>query len=323
MKRSFPTFLCIGAHKAGTTWLYRQLLRHPDIWLPPTKEIHFFDRSLRYPSPNILAVPSFFSRLWGTNPWERPRIISGVKSILKRIFSGRFHQAAWWTLFTFGYYNENWYGRLFSQGRGYRASGEITPAYAMLDDDDVARIKTVNPDMRIIFILRNPIERAWSAVRFHAKRAGVKLEQCSADEIIAQLKYPGMVLRGDYARTLNIYLSHFDPSQILICFYDAIKNDPAGFLSGITEHLDVGPFAERAIVNEIYYNVSPQFSMPDKVKDYLVNTYAPLMTLMADRLGSYSVLWKVSGLSPAALQKLYSSGCLPPTVYPSKVTDFG
>lgn len=36
-------FMCIGAQKSGTTWLHRQLRNHPQIWLPPVKELHYFD----------------------------------------------------------------------------------------------------------------------------------------------------------------------------------------------------------------------------------------------------------------------------------------
>jgi hypothetical protein len=39
-----PDFLCIGAHKAGTTWPYQQLNSHPDFWTPPVKELHYFDQ---------------------------------------------------------------------------------------------------------------------------------------------------------------------------------------------------------------------------------------------------------------------------------------
>src|ERR1700749_4313420 len=39
----FPDFLCIGAQKAGTTWLDSNLRRHPDVWLPPLKELHYFN----------------------------------------------------------------------------------------------------------------------------------------------------------------------------------------------------------------------------------------------------------------------------------------
>ena len=38
-----PLFLCIGAQKAGTSWLFQQLTEHPALWLPTLKELHFFD----------------------------------------------------------------------------------------------------------------------------------------------------------------------------------------------------------------------------------------------------------------------------------------
>src|SRR5437762_2155968 len=38
-----PDFLCIGAQKAGTTWLYQQLESHPDFWMPPFKELHYLN----------------------------------------------------------------------------------------------------------------------------------------------------------------------------------------------------------------------------------------------------------------------------------------
>ena len=40
---TLPSFLCIGAQKAGTTWLHAQLRSHPKVWLPPIKELHYFD----------------------------------------------------------------------------------------------------------------------------------------------------------------------------------------------------------------------------------------------------------------------------------------
>src|SRR5205814_8495954 len=43
-RRPGPDFLCIGAHKAGSTWLYQQLDSHPDFWMPPVKELHYFDQ---------------------------------------------------------------------------------------------------------------------------------------------------------------------------------------------------------------------------------------------------------------------------------------
>src|SRR6267378_5844198 len=42
-----PDFLCVGVHKGGTTWLYQQLDSHPDFWMPPLKELHYFDQLSR------------------------------------------------------------------------------------------------------------------------------------------------------------------------------------------------------------------------------------------------------------------------------------
>src|ERR1700756_1724896 len=42
-----PDFLCVGIHKGGTTWLYQQLDSHPDFWMPPLKELHYFDQLSR------------------------------------------------------------------------------------------------------------------------------------------------------------------------------------------------------------------------------------------------------------------------------------
>src|SRR5687768_4600323 len=39
-------FIGIGAQKAGTTWLYEQLRKHPDIRFPAGKEVHFWDANL-------------------------------------------------------------------------------------------------------------------------------------------------------------------------------------------------------------------------------------------------------------------------------------
>src|SRR5579864_5427870 len=52
-----PTFLGVGAMKCGTTWLFGQLGAHPDIYMPPLKELHYFSwhwhRSLKYYSKQL------------------------------------------------------------------------------------------------------------------------------------------------------------------------------------------------------------------------------------------------------------------------------
>lgn len=302
-----PSFLGIGAQRAGTSWLYSRLRKHQEIWMPPVKEIHFFDRSAIYPSPNDLATASFLSRIIRSKTLHNPRMVAGIKTIFSHLKKGDLTQAIWWSKWIFGYYNENWYQGLFSKVQENTICGEITPSYSILEDRDIAKIKSLNSDIKLIYIIRNPVERAWSAIRFHA-HMGAKINLDSADQIISILKHPAMFLRSDYECTIDKYLNHFDPSQFLLCFYDAIKNDTSGLMHAIANFLCVKPFDPSLIDNEILINPSPKHSMPNQVREYLLERYSPMTNRMAQSLGSYAILWNST--------KGESDHPLPPSLHP-------
>jgi hypothetical protein len=292
MQQARPHFLGIGAPKAGTSWLWSQLKKHPDIWLTPQKEIHFFDRSTEYPSPNKLATASFRKRLVGSNRWERPQIIKGLAGVSSSLLRFQFPEAAWWSSWTFGYYDENWYVNLFSSARPGQLCGEITPSYSILDPKDIARIKAINPEMRLIFLIRDPIDRAWSGLRFSSARGAEELKSGSTGDLIARLKSPLMILRGDYERTLENYLEFFDSSQILVCFYDAISRDPEALIRSITLFLGIHSFAANTVDAKTIVNPSPKREMPEEIREYLLEEYAPMISRLSKRFGGYASTWE-------------------------------
>ena len=71
-------FLGIGVQKSATSWLFKNLKNHPDIWMPPRKELHYFDRDLKYPSPDFLASDKYEDRLKST---EKHNVIFREKMI--------------------------------------------------------------------------------------------------------------------------------------------------------------------------------------------------------------------------------------------------
>ena len=296
------TMLGIGATKAGTSWLHKQLNKHPEIWMPPVKELHFFDRSINYPSPNTLATSSPISRMFGSQPWEGEQMIKHTKNVLKHIKAGGFTDAIWWSKWTFGYYSDSWYKSLFLEGLSYQVRGEITPAYSILEREDVARIKEINPDIKLIYLIRNPIDRAWSNIRHNFKKGYLNIDLSEA-EMIAALQRKGTVIRGDYERTLETYLRYFDSSQILVCFYDAIQANPSDLMLGITNFLDISAFKEGIVDSQALINASPLKEMPSRVKDYLAETYTPMIKRLANKFGSYARVWEQS-LSNSDLKTL-------------------
>src|SRR2546429_859610 len=113
-----PDFLCVGAQKAGTSWLYRQLVEHPDFWMPPVKELHYFDELSRTPS-----VASARAR-----DGRDLRFLESIKRL-----SARSHL------------DLELYARLFAAKEAL-LSGDITPAYSMLNDEVIERIVSYFPN---------------------------------------------------------------------------------------------------------------------------------------------------------------------------------
>src|ERR1044072_5098358 len=128
-----PDFLCVGAHKAGTTWLYQQLDSHPDFWMPPVKELHYFDQLSRvqHPPPRCRDErdSQFFQRLKHLS----------AKANLDL---------------------EN-YGKLFEL-KGSFLSGDISPNYSTLGSKLIRQIIGYFPDLKVIFLARDPVQRFWS-----------------------------------------------------------------------------------------------------------------------------------------------------------------
>jgi len=126
----FPDFLCIGAKRAATSWLRRNLMKHPDTCMPPVKEIRYFNDT--NPCPNILTA---FHRDHGGKRMRdivrshllNPGTISRRKDLL---FGLRF---------LFPPRSDKWYASLFTPVTG-QVAGDVTPAYALLSPGKVARL---------------------------------------------------------------------------------------------------------------------------------------------------------------------------------------
>jgi hypothetical protein len=163
-----------------------------------------------------------------------------------------------------------------------------------LQDHDLEKIQSLNPEMKFIFIIRNPIERAWSAVRFFRKKdRGVDLDMWNDEDIITLLKMPGTLQRGDYEQTLQKYRKRFKQGHILLCFYDAIQDNPKGLLDSIADFLAISPFRENEIDGTRRINSAPPGPVPEKVAGYLQDLYSPMIDRMARQYGSYCTCWQI------------------------------
>ena len=202
---STPSFLIIGAQKAGTTALYYYLAGHPSIAPSAEKELTFF-------APEIFAN-------WPQHP-RHPILWSGDRAALDD--PEMYRRALAW-------YHGNF--PLPHSLRG-RLTFEATPEY-LYYPRAAQRIFAYNPQMQLIVLLREPVQRAFSAwnmyQRFgeyrpliYAPRRETRAFEDAIHEEIAQIRAgsaplePGYVQRGMYFDQLRRYLGLFPARQLLI-----------------------------------------------------------------------------------------------------------
>lgn len=279
-----PQFLGIGAPRSGTTWLYERLSEHPDFKLPPFKELHYFDRDKRYPSPNTLCEDRVIKRF--ANPYWRRQFIHTCGSIV--LGQRSVSNVMWYLKYFFSKYDDQWYLSLFDHKAGI--CGEITPAYMLLTDTDVERIYELTPNIKTVFFLRDPLTRTWSSYRKNFLRKGKSLPDLSS--IRTYLDGLGMSQRANYIDALNRYQTYSQPGRMLVGFLDAIEEQPLQTLQEVVSFLggDISKVAENCSVHKAS-NASPSLDMPDEIKTQLCTKYRSLITELSDRFGGYCTRW--------------------------------
>lgn len=272
-------FLCIGAQKAGTTWLIANLKKHPQVWTPPfVKELHYFDSvHLDYGKSRVLQIYQKRGRnMLAKNP-ER-------KEYFDRVLDPGFA------------FTDEWYKHIFSLAPEKKIKGECTPLYSAIGEEGVEHVKRLMPDVKLIYIVRDPLARALSSFRMQRdNREKLNKHQGKAEEsLMAMVKKKLFRKRGDYARNIPAWEKHFDPSQILYIPFGSVKSNPTGVMRDVEAHLGLSKFdkypkltkavnqtkktgaeVDEAIAKEIKSLVEPQYAYlserfgPDFLKQIL------------------------------------------------------
>lgn len=204
---TMPNFLIIGAAKSGTTTLYDWLNRHPQIYMSPVKETNFF--ALENTNPDIFkdTVHQGYAKDFKTTITEYREEFTGVNNEV--------------------------------------AIGEASPSY-LYYPQAAAKIKHYLPDVKLIAVLRNPVERAYSNFVHHLRdnletttdfSQALELEK----ERIESNWWWGFhyLNAGFYSVQLKRYWNIFDREQIKIYLFEDLINNPETTVRDICQFLQV------------------------------------------------------------------------------------
>lgn len=205
-----PNFLIIGAAKSGTTSLWRYLSQHPQIYFAPIKE------------------PRFFSYEGETVDYRGPGDDKWAREIVRSWDS---------------------YLELFAPAAGQTAVGEASNVYLYFAAKTAPRIAARIPQARLIAILRNPVDRAYSSfmmLRGEGREPLADFRRALREEPLrlAQGWSPGWAYtqRGFYAESIRIYRSFFPAEQMRFFLYEDLERRPRELFDLIFQFLGVDSF---------------------------------------------------------------------------------
>jgi hypothetical protein len=175
-----PDFQGIGARKAGTTWLDAMLRLHPDVWLPPVKELHQFDGSTMY---------------------RRVVRNRSPQKAISALLNGDPKAASWYLRFLAPFGRSD---SLFPETGPFKIRGEITPAYQTLSTERVSDVAQLRPGIKLLFIMRNPVDRVLSALSMmYTKSDRFDPGTFSSQDIHAFASRPEVANRTQYIQTIE------------------------------------------------------------------------------------------------------------------------
>jgi hypothetical protein len=270
-----PDFLCIGAQKAGTGWLYDQLGAHPETWMPLFKELHYFDRRFR--------------------PERMQAALEGRERRGRRPADGRdrafLEHAVTYVSDTVDF---DWYRRLFAP-KGHSVSGDVTPAYSTLSGDMVGAIADGFPGTRIVLLVRDPIERVWSQLAMEMRRRSGRVGSDIADwqslqEIVVSPVFAG---RSFPALTARTWRRHFGHERVFIGFFDDLQARPEWLRARAFEFIGIAPdgvSAEQPADHNPKAGVWKP-TMTSAIRESLASHFRDELHRCADELGGPARSW--------------------------------
>ena len=241
-----PDILGIGAQKAGTSWLAQMLGQHPQIWVPPFKEVQYFNQKF-IPEHGRWIAWHYRNKPLEIRQRHKLRDVPmppELDAYLDAITTGRM-------------FHNQWYKRIFAPAPAGAKPMDFTPEYSTLPEEGVAYVADFLPRARILYLIRHPVDRAVSQLRMNLRRA--KRDPQTVADWLTEIEAPELYDRGDYAAYVPRWRRHVG-DRMLILPYGRIATDPVSVLEQVEAHLDIGPFPYANMSKRVF--ASPEGLRP-------------------------------------------------------------
>ncbi len=247
-------FLSIGAMKAGTTWLYAVLERHPELHFTPEKELHYFYH--KYVDRNLLSEKR---RLREAHDRYLPRFDPERANIDKVRFNIR-----WLNAYLDRTVDDLWYRSLFLMNERQTYACDFSNLHAHLPTEAWGHILQNSEKLRVLYTMRDPVKRLWSHTKFHLQMTNElhKLENWGPGDFLGFVKKRHIWENAEYGRVLRTMKAALPRENWKAIFYEDIHSDQRGMLRQIEDFLGIAPFDYPEGILSRRFTESVKYEMP-------------------------------------------------------------
>ena len=249
-----PDFLCVGMVKAATDWLFDQLLHHPDFWIPPVKELRYLNVAVPHMDNTLRKLSHYKSaRRWPAR--------DGTLAFLQEA-SALAEQPR----------NFEKYAALF-RFKGARLSGDISPGYYDLDDETITSLARHFPKLKIILMVREPLERVWSHISMRCREGHFDAALLNDVTAFSRWFAESEVRRACFATQVAQNWARFAPNvRFRYFFFDDVEAKPEAVRAEIVAFLGGNPRKKSGKLAAGYNRKAnlPKLPMPEPIKAFLL-----------------------------------------------------
>jgi hypothetical protein len=259
-------FLSIGAMKAGTTWLYAVLARHPQLHFTPEKEIHYFYH--RFLNNKQLSDSA---RLESARTRYLLRF-DPAKSNIHRIREN----LRWVSSYLDSPVDDFWYRNLFMLRPGQTYSCDFSNLNAHLPAEIWPRIHQRCDKLRVLYTMRDPVKRLWSHTKFHLQITDQldKLDSWTPKQFEKFARLPHIWDNAEYGAVLRRLRQGLPEDSYKAIFYEEMHSDQTGMLRQIEDFLGIRHHAYPEQVMSRRFTESVKRDMPEFFPELFANDTA-------------------------------------------------
>lgn len=247
-------FLSVGAMKAGTTWLYAMLSRHPELHFTPEKEIHYFYH--RYVNDAQLSSTRRLTE-------ARNRYLLRFDPATANIDLVR-RNLRWISAYLDSPVDDFWYRNLFQLYGPQRYACDFSNLNSHLPAEVWSKIAEKCDTLKVLYTMRDPVKRLWSHTKFHLQVSNQleHLNTWSPKDFKKFLHQPHIWDNAEYGRTLRNLKTGLPRDSLKVIFYEDIHADQRQALTDIESFLGIAHHSYPETLLQKRFTESVKQEMP-------------------------------------------------------------